>query len=227
MREVYLSVDDALILQTLCKAIGKSFGHLRQRGIEDGGVLTLDQTHGADFAGNGYREILAQNLMGDLRRTYLVIVAHGGEHAGDGQGFDLALYLVEKCAAGFLVKLVETLAIELETAADDSPVDAHGPNGVLPIHHRRNALGGRRTNTQDGDRRQTLTFDNRIRALCGAQHGLVDQRGIHTGFLQYRINGIHDATVYIFGRVPLHGSHHIHALINQHSIGVRSTDINS
>ena len=209
------------------KAIGKSFGHFRQRGVEDGGVFALDQTHGADFAGNGYWEILAKNLMGDLRRTHLVIVAHGGEHAGDGQGFDLALYFVEKCAAGFLVELVETLAVELETAADDHPVDAHSPNGILPIHHRRNALGGRCANTQDGYWGQALTLDNRICALRGAQHGLVDQRGIHTGFLQYRIDGIHNTAVYIFGCVLFHGSHHVHALINQHGIGVRSTDINS
>ena len=188
--EVYLSVDDALVFQALRKAIGKSFGHFRQRGVEDGGVFALDQTHGADFAGNGYWEILAKNLMGDLRRTHLVIVAHGGEHAGDGQGFDLALYFVEKCAAGFLVELVETLAVELETAADDHPVDAHSPNGILPIHHRRNALGGRCANTQDGD--------------WG-----------------------HNTAVYIFGCVLFHGSHHVHALINQHGIGVRSTDINS
>jgi len=44
---------------------------------------------------------------------------------------------------------------------------------------------------------------------------------------RHRIEGIHNPAVYIFGCVLFHGSHHVHALINQHGIGVRSTDINS
>ena len=62
LREVYLRVGDALLRQGLGKALRQLLGHPVQGRVEDGGVLTLDQAHGADLAGDGDVDVLAHNL---------------------------------------------------------------------------------------------------------------------------------------------------------------------
>ena len=227
LRQVHFGVRHALVGQTGCEALGELARHVVQRRVQDSGVLALDQAHRADLAGDGHVHVLAQHLARDGRGAQLVVVAHGGEHAGHGHGLHATFHALEERAARGLVELCQALAIVLETALDDERVHAHRSDIVGPVHHRRDAHGSRRADAQDGDGRKALALHDGVRALGGAQHGLRDLRAVHAAVGQHGVHRAHDARVDIVRRGVLHRRHHVQVLVDQNGVRVGAAHVDA
>ena len=73
--KVNFRIGDSLLRQAIGESLREPLSDLIQRGVENGGVLALDQAHGADLAGNGDVHVLAHDLPANFRRAVLMILS--------------------------------------------------------------------------------------------------------------------------------------------------------
>ena len=124
--------------------------------------------------------VLAHDLAAERGGLELVVVAHGGEHAGDGDGLDaLFFHLEEELLRSFRVEGGEMLAVVLKAAAYDGAADGDPADVLSPVHHGRYAERGGRAYAEDADGREVLALDDGVGALGGAEHGLLYLAAVH------------------------------------------------
>ena len=228
LAEVDVSVDDAFIPQALGKAFCKALGHLPERGVQDGGVFTLDEAHGADLARDGDMDILTHDLAAELCGLELVVVADSGEHAGDGDGLDaLGLHIGEEGLGSFGVEGGELLAVVLKAAADDGAADGDLLNILGPVDHGADAGGGRRADAQDADGGEILALYNGVGALRRAEHGLMDLLGVHAGDLEHGTHRAQNAVINVCGGGILDICDHRTVFVDQDGVRVGAAHVNS
>ena len=228
LREIDLGIGDAQVRQRAGKPLGKGLGHLVECGVEDGGVLPLDQSHGADLAGDGHVDVRPHDLPAQLRRQALVVITDRGEHAGDGDRAHAFGLQARKEGPGCpLVKGGEFLPVVFKPAADDGGIHSNGPEILRPVHHGRDPHCGGSADAQHADGRQMLALHNGVGALGRPQHGLPDFLPVHAGLLQHRADRIQDAFIGVGGGMALHTGHHIEVFVNQDGVCVGAAHINS
>ena len=191
--KIDLRVGDAFLREAVGKALCKTLGDFVERGVEYGGVLALDQAHGADLAGDGDVHVLAHDLAADLRRAALVVGPHGGKDAGDGDGLHLPLQFRKECPRGVLVQRRQLLAVVLKPAADDGALFADKADVLRPVHHRRHAHGRRRADAQKADFGQIFALDDGVGTLRGTQHGLSYLTAVDLRLPKQRLHSADDA----------------------------------
>ena len=228
LAEIHVCIDNALISQALGKALGEALGYLPQRGVQDRGIFPLDQAHRADLAGDGNMDVLAHDLPAELGRLYLMVIADGGEHAGNGNGLHaLCLHFFKERLGGSGIQRSQLLAVIFKAATDDGAAHGHLLNILRPVHHGTDAGGGRRADAQDADGGQILALHNGVGALGRTQHCLMDLRGIHTGDLQHRAHSAQNTVVNIRRGGILDVRHHRAVLVHQDGIRIGAAHINS
>ena len=226
--EVDLGIGDPQVGQRAGEALGEGLGHLVERGVENGGVLPLNEAHGADLAGDGHVDVLPHHLAAQPGGRPLVVVPDGGEHAGDGhRAHPFGLQPLEEGAGRLLIKGGQLLAVVLKAAADDGGVHGDGAQILRPVHHGRDAHRGGGADAQHADGGQVAALHNGVGALGGAQHGLADLPAIHAGLLQHRADGVQDAVVGVGGGVALYAGHHLEVFVDEHRVGIGAAHVNS
>ena len=212
----------------LCKAVGEFLSHLTESGVEDRGILPFHEAHGADLAGDGDVDVIAQYFSRYFRGTELIVIPYRGEHAGDGDGpHTLFLHLLAEVPAGILVQRRQLAAVELEASADDNGPFADGLDVVGPVDHRKDAAGRRGSYPHEADLRQVLSLDYGVGALGCAQHRLADLLPVDAGLIQDLLNCPDNALVDITGRGVLHARHNIVILVYDNGIRVGAAYIYS
>ena len=226
--QVHVRVGDALPFQALGEPFGEPLRHLPQGGVQDGGVLSFNQTHGADLTGDGHVDVLPHHFLAQLRRTQFVVVPDGGEHAGDGDGLDaLGLHVQVERLGRRLIQGSQLLAVVLKAAADDGAAHGDALDVLRPIHHGQDAGGSRRANAQDADGRQVLALYDGVGTLGSAQHGLVDLRAVNAGLLQHSANSAQDPVIDIAGGGVLDVRHNVQVFVDEDGVGVGAAYVNA
>ena len=135
-------------------------------------------------------DVLAHDLPAELRSLHFVVIADGGEHAGDGDGLDtLLLHFREECLSGVRIQRSQFLAVIFKATANDRAAHSNLLDVLRPVNHRTDAGGSRCADAQDTDGGQMFSFHDSIGALGGAKHGLMNLRGIYSGDLQHCAHG--------------------------------------
>ena len=173
-------------------------------------------------------DVLAHDFSAELRGLKLVVIAHRGEHAGDGNRLDaLRLHLFEECFRGLRVEWRKLLAVVFKAAADDRAADGDFLDILGPVDHRADAGRRGRADAQDADGREVFALDDGVRTLRRAKHRLMDLLRIHARDFQHRTHRAQNSVINVRrGRIfDVHD--HCAILIHQDGVRIRAAHIDS
>ena len=173
-------------------------------------------------------DVLPHHFLAQLCCTQFVVVPDSGEHAGDGDGFDaLGLHVQKEHLGRCLIQGSQLFAVILKAAADDRTAHGDALDVLRPIHHGRDAGGGRGADAQDADGRQVLTLYDGVGTLGSTQHGLVDLRAVNAGLLQHSVNSAQDSVIDIAGGGVLDVRHNVQVFVDEDGVGVGAAYVNA
>ena len=225
--EVDLRVGDPLVRQGAGKALGEPLCHLVEGGVEDGGVFTLDEAHGADLAGYGDMDVLAHHLPAEGGDLLFVVASDGGERAGDGDGLAPPLHAGEERPRRAHVQGSQLLAVELKAAPDDDGLLDDLLDVGRPVHHRRDTRGGGGSDAHQADLGQVLPLHDGVGALGSAQHGLGDLPAVDAGGLQHIVDGAQNAIVHVARGGVLDVGDHLQLVVDDDGVRVRAAYVDA
>ena len=201
--------------------------HAQQRGVEDRGVLPLQQAERADLVAERDREVGAELGLQDLPGADLVLGGRRAEGAGDrdraaprpdrlgGQALDRL-----GVQRGDLLAVVLVAALDDGGRADDPGADVIGPGGAGADPQR--GGGGE---PQHGHPVQAAPLDDGVGRMRGPQHRLGDPRVLQPH--QHPVEGRSDAVDGLGGGGHLHRRQHLSGGVDHDRVGVRAAHVDA
>jgi hypothetical protein len=206
--------------------VDDAVGELAQRGVDDRGVLALQQPHPADLVRERHRDVRAERRGDHLGGPDLELGVDRGEHRRDRDRPDAVRGHVLGVATQLgLVQRGDRPAVELVAAVREvgAPRDRLD-QPLRPVDHRRQRRRGREPEPQRGRRGQVAGLHERVDEVRRADHDRLHLGRWERVLGLQAVQGGDDAGGDVRGRGGLHGGQHPVA-VHEHGVGVGAPDV--